>query len=656
MNWLLPFRAARELGLRAVVLNALYRLGVQTGYFRLQEATNPDGSLPTFRFLFDLPARESLLTLLGDDGMNELTAAAEEVVAGRYRQFGGEPVDINLKPPSLRHWTECERTAHRTGPMDIKFIWEPARFGWVFPLGRAYHLTREERYAEAFWRFFEAFQAANPPFLGENWMSGQEAALRLLAFVWAGQVFAPAQASAPERMAALTQAIAKHALRLPPTLLYARSQNNNHLLTEAVALYTAGLALPTHPHAPRWQKAGLRWLNWCLENQIDETGEYVQHSTNYHRLMLQTALWVFACERVAGEAVFTHRSRENLARAAGWLAVLLDPFSGRVPNLGPNDGAYLFPLASLAFADFRPVVYAALRAFAHEATPPGVWDEMALWFGVSHRTIQNPGKSPPLSHPHPLPKVVAPGSNSWAYLRTATFRSRPGHADLLHLDLWCQGQNITLDPGTYLYNASPPWNNALTHARFHNTVTVEDADQFTRAGRFLYLDWRHIQCAWRDETRTALTAYHTAYEKRFGVKHERRVEVTPDETWVVTDTLHVASRHPHTARLHWLLPAWEVTACALTKESREFQMKLRSPLLQVSLMIVCNPAQWPDVTLVRAGQLLWGKTGHTADEMLRGWFSSTYGLKSPALSLAVEVESEEPIRFVTCISFSSVQG
>jgi len=110
-----------------------------------------------------------------------------------------------------------------------------------------------KKYPEAFWRYFDIFLEANPPCLGPNWTSGQEAALRLMAFVWAGQVFAAASASTPERLARLAQSVAAHAARIPPTFIYARSQQNNHLLIEAAGLFTAGLAIPEHPFATKWR-------------------------------------------------------------------------------------------------------------------------------------------------------------------------------------------------------------------------------------------------------------------------------------------------------------------------------------------------------------------------------------------------------------------
>ena len=60
-----------------------------------------------------------------------------------------------------------------------------------------------------------------------------------------------------------------YAERIPPTLGYARAQNNNHLLSEAAALYTAAAVLPEHPGAARWRRLGWRWLQAGLDEQID---------------------------------------------------------------------------------------------------------------------------------------------------------------------------------------------------------------------------------------------------------------------------------------------------------------------------------------------------------------------------------------------------
>jgi len=642
----IALKALAQLGLSQVALNTLYRFGLTVGHYKRvtdnQRRTTADGqSCVACRPLFNLPTCSDILAVIGAEGKSALLAEADEIVGGKVRLFGAEPVNLNLTMPGkLEHWTRYKAgqiplpvvpEPANLPARDVKRIWEPARFGWAFTLGRAYHLTGDEKYAAAFWEYFETFIAANPPYLGPNWMNGQEAALRILAFVWAGQVFAESEHSTSERKASLAQAVAIHAGRIPPTLIYARSQNNNHLFSEAVGLYTAALALPGHPQSGRWRRVGWKWITWCLRRQIDAYGEYVQHSTNYQRLLLQLALWVHAIEHPP----FDRRNLENLSLATHWLYALLDPESGCVPNLGANDGAYILPLAIAPFGDYRPVLQAATRAFMNYSLPSGVWDEMALWFGLPA-----------------LPKYFQPerylaehlyARDSWGSLRTIRrFRSRPSHADLLHFDLWWHGVNLARDAGTYSYNADPPWDNALTSTRAHNTVTVDGRDQMRRVSRFLYLDWAHTKIT--AQSADKVSAYHTGYQ-RLGIRHERSVEIAESERWVITDRLQVIKnprKNRFTFRLHWLLPDW---GWELENTDSGCILMLDSPCGDVAVQIVAQPEPFqPVASLVRAGKILIGERDVQPWE---GWYSPTYGVKVPALSLAVTLAEKEQVRFVT---------
>ena len=148
-------------------------------------------------------------------------------------------------------------------------------------------------------------------------------------------------------------------------------------------------------------------------------------------------------------------------------------------------------------------------------------------------------QEPISQQPSPL-RLDHPRSASWAYLRLANFTSRPGHADQLHLDLWWRGYNLAQDAGTYLYNAPPPWDNALSRTKVHNTLTVDGLDQMTLAGRFLWLDWAQAtlieQAGGNGVDHPRLTARHDGY-RRLGVTHQRSVACLPEGGWLVEDSL-----------------------------------------------------------------------------------------------------------------------
>lgn len=656
--------ALRELGPRSLALYATYRLGLRAGLLRRQTAAPPEDGPSWYApvTLFPHPSKGDLARLLGEEGVQQVCQEAEEIIAGQARLFGGPPVPLVLAPEGqLAHWTEYELGTEGTQERDIKRTWEPARFGWAYTLARAYQLSGDERCPAAFWAYAEQFLEANPPYLGPNWVSAQEAALRLVAFAFCLQVFAPSPETTPERGLHLQQSITAHAARIPPSLAYARSQNNNHLLTEAAGLYTAALALPNHAQAKRWQALGLQWFKRGLLSQIAEDGTYVQHSTNYHRLMLQISLWMDALTRRQGQAL-SLPVQGRMAVATRWLLALLDPAEGRVPNLGPNDGAYIFPFSICPFNDYRPVLAAAASAFLDKRPfPPGPWDEMGLWFGVAAQGIGEKGKviSSPIPSPlSPASPHVIRTPQSWAYLRAARFTSRPGHADQLHLDLWWRGINVAQDAGTYLYNAPSPWDNALVHTAVHNTITVDGQDQMTPAGRFLFLDWAQGQVlsqgrsggtAWE-----RLVAQHDGY-RRLGIYHRRAVEQQGGR-WLVTDTLLPADRatesaysnlqpvvgrlRPVSCNLHWLLPdwRWEVQE---DPAGMGCLLRLQSPYGWVDLRLSFPAAALPPrLLLFRAGKLLYGKGEATPVD---GWISPTYGSKEPALSASLLVSGTLPV-------------
>ena len=642
-------KAGMELGLQPLALYAHYQLGLRSGYLQWKTPVGKadPSPLPILKPFLMLPPPGEIAERLGTR-IGQLLTEAEEIAGGKVRLFGGEPQPLQLIPDGpLVHWTDYEKGRRSWGAEDVKFIWEPGRFGWAYTLVRAHHLSGDGRYAESFWEFTEQFLDANPPNLGPHWASAQEVALRLIALVFAYNAFADDPATSSSRRERLSAAIAHHAARIPPTLTYARAQNNNHLLSEAAGLYTAGLALPDHRASRFWRYLGWHWFNQGLKAQIASDGTYTQHSTNYHRVMLQLVLW-FRLLAESEARTLSAASIEKAAAATRWALALVDPESGWTPNLGPSDGAYIMPLSVCHHRDFRPVLDAAARVFLKE-TPfaPGPWEEQGLWLGCGQETISpQTASAPPSKTLGKAPSCILrqPANRSWAYLRVAHFSGRPGHADQLHLDLWWRGVNLALDPGTYHYNAPPPWENALARTAVHNTVTIEGVDQMTRAGRFLWLDWAQaLLLPWHggDITGPQATAEHDGYEF-LGVQHRRSVTAADEGSWVIQDDLQpLASAVIRQARLHWLLPDWP---WEMTHQDRQTHLRVQSPHGWVTLTVQTGPGSNCTAVLIRGGAYLFGDG---PPEPTWGWRAPVYGKKEPALSFSVTSAGPLPLSFVS---------
>lgn len=639
----LAWKAVRQIGPARLAENGLYRLGLRLGAWKI-----PAPLVEPAYTILNLEALPPLPTAAPAWPQEDAAARAQEIIAGQARLFGAEPVTIELVSATpLQPWQAYELARADRGESDIKFTWEAARFSWAVHLARAacYHHNRQA--AASFWHYFEIFQQANPAYWGPNWISGQEAALRMMAFAFVLKGLATAPESTPERMQAMGRAIAEHAARIPPTLIYARSQDNNHLLAEAAGLYTAGLLLPQHPWAAAWRRQGWAWFHRAMQRQISTDGAYIQQSVNYHRVMLHLALWVHALAQVAGEP-WPQASRARVAAAVGWLQRRVDPHSGQTANFGHNDGAHLFPFGE--FSDYRPTLQAAALAFTGQtALPPGPWDELGGWLGLerSDRARAVTGGSATgktAAAVYDSTGAILRAGDSWAGLRAGPLLHRPGQADQTHVDLWWRGQPLTLDAGTYRYSAPPPWQNALSGVEAHNVVMIDDRQPMTRAGRFLWLDWD--QGAMESCLPTRAVARRSGYQK-IGVRHRRTIQWLAGGTWQISDDFAPLGGRAgrHTFTLHWLLPdvPWQWDDGYLT---------LAAPPGSVMISLAASA---PEQTLlryqlIRAGEVLMGSSDFPST---LGWFSPTYSVKHPALSLRVTFAGRLPAHVSTFFALDS---
>jgi hypothetical protein len=253
---------------------------------------------------------------------------------------------------------------------------------------------------------------------------------------------------------------------------------------------------------------------------------------------------------------------------------------------------------------------------------------MMLWLGIK----------PASERTGPLPRLT--GRDSWAKLRTVSFRHRPAHADQLHLDLWWREHNLVRDAGTYLYNARPPWDNGLARTRVHNAIVIDHHEVLTRAGRFLWLDWvdaKPLPSEAASSTGQLASSAGSAY-KDLGLTYQRRVSSEANR-WVVKDflTLERESSAQHSLQINWLLPdwPWTVTPPAL---------QLQSPHGKVEIAVQAEPAQPVNLRVIRAGELFYGDG--PSDRIL-GWFSPTYGVKIPSLSFVVDLKTALPATITT---------
>lgn len=555
---------------------------------------------------------------------------AARVLEGRLRYFG----HLELKTGAPPAWHRNPLTGEESDPHlhwsrvpdhaggDIKLLWEPSRFGFVYDLIRAQARYPHPAWGHTFWLWLRHWARHNQPNRGVNWKCGQEVAVRLWA--WCFGLYAFQDQAAPEDVALLARMAHFTARRIEGNISYALQQQNNHGVNEALGLWLAGVVFPELRQANRWEQMGRRLFQEQVARLFYSDGAFSQHSATYQRFVLQAGLAALALARQQGRE-FSPATGDTLRRAWEWLVGLLDRESGQLPNYGSNDGAVLHQLTDCAYRDFRPVIQAGALFFTgRRELPAGPWDEEALWL-LGEDCLAAENRSPQEVVPVDAPGgcLVLRSAQGMAMLRCGRPRFRMTQADMLHLDLWWQGVNLAQDPGTYSYNLPPPWDNALAASRYHNTVTVDGKEQARRLGRFLWAPAPAGRVLARRRPSHGRWEYLEVAQDCYRrlnppVEHRRGLLRLPGEVWVVLDRLEC--RQGRDYRLHWLLP------CLEHRRDPE-GIWLETPRGEYHVAWGSEPGP-PESDLL---------SGQENDP--RGWVSDSYLHRRPGLSLALEVRA-----------------
>ena len=556
---------------------------------------------------FFLPAPKQLLQQRGRDGprvyfyrgdlstlpsarLQRLVERGRKVMAGSYEAFGFEwrtlprnevewrkHVDRLYEFPMIQWW----RIDQLPRAADIKDIWEPARFAWVYDLVRAYDVTREQVYADAFHLQLASWERANPPFRGPHWSCGQETAIRAIAILHAMDSLPAPTADWEGAQGRVTKILGWSGERIADGIGYGLSQRNNHGISESAGLVHIGLRLDgLHPDARRWIRRGMRLLEEQIRDQFSSDGWYAQHSFTYMRVALEQALLAQHVLRLHGQTL-SQDALELLRASVELLLRLVNAHDGHVPNHGANDGGRIAPLSTAEYRDFRPILTEAALILGLPLPADVPADaEIVAWLGDVGPQVAPARRDGAWT-----------GISGWAcariegtqvFLRAGSYKHRPSHLDALHLDVAFGPAEAIVDPGTFAYNAQPPWNNGLTSAVVHNGPVVDDAEPGQRGPRFLWYSWPSA-CL---------------------------LEVV----WVPGAARFVAELAGRVRR--------EVRVTSNRVEVRDCVLDSHAAVLQVTWLL--NPLGPPPEILVPNAEV---ERVEAAEGSVSGWFSPTYGLR-----------------------------
>ena len=367
-------------------------------------------------------------------------------------------------------------------PSDVKFPWELSRMQWMIPLGQAYLLTGDERYAEGARRLIEAWISANPYAQGVNWTCAMDVALRILSWSWFFRVFcrtrAWADAAFRERFLITLFLHGEFTERY----IERGDINSNHFTSDAAGMVFAGLFFTLGKDAKRWHASGWAELVRELPLQVHPDGVDFEASTAYHRLVLELFLLPALYHRSNGGEI-PDAYRERLVAMAGFTAAYSRP-DGSVPFWGDADDGRALPFSDASINDHRYLLGAVAAALGREKLQSyfsGPRTEI-LWLLGPTAASRLPDA--PIAAASP-PSAAFPGGGVYILRsgRSHVFidcgrvgsggRGAHGHSDALSFEVALDGVPLVIDRGTYVYTASFEARNEFRSTSSHNTPMVD---------------------------------------------------------------------------------------------------------------------------------------------------------------------------------------
>ena len=587
----LLYRIGQQLTLVSLLGQYMFSVGV----------ARPPADNSRFRFCVARRARLPQLTIdiLALDKAAPRLLEGEIPVAGGTWQWQTSPEIWHRAPDTGRIWPKrffgsinC-RDDNSIG--DLRQLWEVSRLQHLVNLATL-AVSRggsdRDRALQLVKRQLASWVEFNPPLAGPHYSSAMECGLRMIAVCHTLDILRDDLVH-DALWDALVRIVASHA-PLIERRLSLHSSAGNHTVAEAAGLVYAGLLFPEMKRSDRWLDTGTSLLRDLARTQVLPDGGGIEQTFWYHRFNIQLLSLVAALLPHCGRETPVEIS-EATDRGSRFLGAMgLDV--GRLLPIGDGDGGH------------------ALSEYLRLNIPSDIPTTTPRRFYDSGYTVANIGS------PATASLVFDHGSLGMPPCYGH------GHADALNLLLRSDGEDVFVDPGTYIYTGDQKWRRYFRGTRAHNTITVDGRDQAQQDGCFLWkkpFRTRLIAAEHDGDTCGRLVADHNGYRDA-GVRHVRGIAWVRDQWLVVSDM--VFGQGVHELELNWHLaraPEW--------RDDENFGLQVPGGPLSVR----CQ------------GGTISTRSGERSP--ISGWRSPSFGVIEPATTVRCHYHGEVPHTFTTLI-------
>lgn len=361
---------------------------------------------------------------------------------------------------------------------DNELRWQLHRHKWFIPMGKAYYLSKDEKYAKEWVYQYRDWVRKNPLLeidaqeyeilshsktkdVAENvrfaWRP-LETSHRLADQINQFTLFLSSPSFTADFLTEFLVNYRRHAFHV----LHNYSAEGNHLLFEAQRMIYAGVFFPEFKEAVSWRESGIKILNKEIEKQVYEDGGQYELDLGYHA----------ACIDIFQKALF-------MAESNGFHNEFPQSYIKTVENM-------IVFFLNLNFPDSTYPCFS-------DASRNNTWDRFRNWAKLFpdnkqiryFATLGKEGKAPDNLSKGFLTSGFFTFRNGWN--KDATIMMiKAGPKGEWHcqpdngtFELWFNGKNLFPDSGSYVYGGDKEvakLRNWFRQTAVHNTLTLNNKD------------------------------------------------------------------------------------------------------------------------------------------------------------------------------------
>lgn len=502
---------------------------------------------------------------------------------------------------------------------DNELRWQLHRHKWFTPMGKAYRLSGDEKYAKEWAYQYIDWIKKNPlvkmdkkeyELINNGDIKGAKENMR---FAWRPLevsnrlqdqtlqflLFLPSPAFTPEFLTEFLVNYHKHALHI----LANYSDQGNHLLFEAQRMIYAGTFFPEFKEAQAWRKSGIDILNREINVQVYSDGGQFELDPHYHLAAINIFCKALRMADVNG-------FRKEFPQ--GYLDTIEQMIMFYLNICYPD---YSNPCFSDAKQTTKKEMVKNYKEW-HQIFPK---NETILYFATEGKLGQ-------------LPNHLSTGfkksgffvfRNSWG-MEALQMVVKAGPKAFWHcqpdngtFELWFNGRNLFPDSGSYVYAGEGEvmeLRNWFRQTAVHNTLTLDNKTLETTES---------VTKLWQPEGQTQILVTENPGYK--ALKHRRSIFFVDNSYFVLVD--EAVGTAQGTVNLHYQMPKGKIendreTNTLMTQFDGESNMKLQ--------------CFGPD---------------HLSMKKEEGWVSTEYRKRAKRMNVSFNVNknSDAAVRYITII-------